>query len=71
MGEHTISGLVEAVPWVTMAGVDNDLVASVLQADSCIDNQSLCATNSQIGMEKDNRLLIIVVLSHLANKMGS
>lgn len=65
----TVSGLVKAVPWVAMAGEDDDLVASVLQADRCIDHQSLCTSNSQVGVEKDNGLFVALLLCHLANEM--
>lgn len=59
------------MPWVAMAGEDDDLVASVLQADSRINHQSLCAPNSQVRMEKDNSLFVALMLCHLANEMGS
>lgn len=50
---HTISGLIEAVIWVTMACENDHLVSSLLQSHSRINNQPLGATDPQVGVQKD------------------
>lgn len=45
-----------------MVGEDDDAVATRLEAYSCIDDETLCATNAQVWVEKDNGALVIIVV---------
>ena len=54
---HTISSFVEAVLRITVAGEDYHLVATVLQADCCIDDEPLSSSDAKIRMEESDVLL--------------
>lgn len=57
----TIASFIKAVSGIAMAGKDDHLMATVLKAYGGVDNQSFCAANSQVGMEKDYCLFIFLV----------
>lgn len=56
MNKHTIARLVEAVLGIAVAREDRHRVPALLQANSGIDNQALCAANAQVGVEEDDAL---------------
>lgn len=43
-----------------MARKDDHLMATVLKTYGCIDHQSFCAADSQVGMEKDYCLFLFL-----------
>lgn len=53
-----------------MAGEDDNLVASVLEADSSVDNQSLSAADAKVWVQENNSLLFDSAFCHLANEMA-
>ena len=55
--EHTIPCLVEAMLRVAMAREDDNVIATVLQADGGVDHEPLGASDSQVGMQEDDGLL--------------
>lgn len=46
-----ISRLVEAVRFIAVGGVDRHAVAAVLQGQRDVDDESLCASNAQVGVD--------------------
>lgn len=64
-GSHTITGLVEAVRRVAVAREDDHFVPTFLQSDGRIHYQSLGASYSQVGMQKDDCLSPLLVAGHL------
>ena len=57
--KRTIAGFVEAVGWIAMAGENDDLVATILEANGGIDYETLSTADAQIGMEKDYGLGLV------------
>lgn len=53
-----------------MTGVDDDFVASVLEADGSIDHKSFSTSNAKIRVKEDNCLLLSLSICHLANEMA-
>lgn len=47
-----------------MAGEDDHLVASILQADGGIDNETLSTTDAEVRVKEDDGPLIVVFLRH-------
>lgn len=66
----TISGFLKAVAFVAMTCVDDDFVASVLEADGGVDHKSFSTSNAKIGVKEDNCLLFDLSVCHLANEMA-
>ena len=42
-----------------MTGEDDDLVATVLEADGGVDNETLSASDAQVGMQEDYGLGLV------------
>lgn len=55
----TISSFFKAVAWIAVTRENDDLVATILQAHCSINDQSFCATDTQIWMEEGNILLLL------------
>lgn len=66
---QTISGFRKAMLGIAMARVDYNLVATLLKSNSSINNQPLGASDSQVGMQKDNGLGFLVIC-HSTNSMA-
>lgn len=54
---HTIAGFVKAMLRVAVTREHDDSVAAILQANGCVHNESLSASDAQIGVEEDHSLL--------------
>lgn len=52
-GGYTIASFIKAVSGIAMARKDDHLMATVLKTYGGVDDQSFCATDSQVRMEKD------------------
>lgn len=57
-GGYTITRLVKAMLGIAMACIYDDLVTAVLEADGCVNDESLGATNAQVWVQEDNGLLL-------------
>ncbi len=55
----TIAGLVEAVARVAVAREDDDLVATLLQADGRVDHQPFGSANAQVRVQKGYCLAVV------------
>ena len=53
---QTIAGFLKAMAGIAVRGVDGDRVAAVLEADSCVDDETLGAADAEIGMYKEEAL---------------
>ena len=51
--QRAISGFFKAVCLVAMGGVDGDAVAARLERKGHVDDQALCASDTQVGMNDD------------------
>lgn len=70
--QHTVSGFVETMLGVAMAGEDHDFMATVLQSDGSVDDQSFGPANPKVGMKECDILgLFVVCLSHDWEPQGS
>lgn len=54
----TITGFLEAMPWIAMRREDGNLVPTRLETNSSINDQSLGTANAEIWVEKDDALLL-------------
>lgn len=63
--EGAVATLVEAVLRVAMVGVDDDRVASLLQADGGVYDQSLRAADAEIWVEEDKSACLVVIVALL------
>lgn len=61
--EGSIASFIKAVSGIAMAGEDDHLMTTVLESYGRIDDQSFCATNSQIGMKKDYGLFLFFLIN--------
>ena len=53
-GDGTITSFIKAMAWIAMRSEDGDLVAEILQAYCCIDDQTFSAANAKIWVEEDD-----------------
>jgi hypothetical protein len=57
-GKRTVASFIETVIWVTVGSKDSNLVSSVLQSHSSVDDKTLRPANAQVWVEEDNVLLL-------------
>ncbi len=57
----TIPSFLKAVLWVAMRGEKGHLVASLLQSDSGINDQSLCPSDAQVRVKEDYLPLLLTL----------
>jgi hypothetical protein len=55
---HTISSFIEAMLGIAVASENNNVMATVFQSHSGIDNESFSASDAQIGVKEDDSLLL-------------
>jgi hypothetical protein len=58
----TIPSFLKAVVWVAMRGENGHLVASLLQSDSGINDQSLCPSDAQVRVKEDYLPLLLTLV---------
>ena len=63
-GSLTITCFLKAMRWVAVRGQNGDLMPQRLQANSSINNQSLCTADSKVWVYEDNASLLFVGLRH-------
>lgn len=54
--DGTIASFIKAMAWIAMRSEDGDLVAEILQAYCCVNDQTFSAANAKIWMEEDDIL---------------
>ena len=55
----TIARLIEAMVRIAVGSKDGNLVSTVLQSHSSVNDESLGSANAQIRVEEDNVLLLL------------
>jgi hypothetical protein len=62
----TIATLVEAVLWIAVIGVDDDATASRLKTHGGINDETLSAADTQVGVEEDDggSVFLLIALRH-------
>ena len=57
--ERAIPSFVKAMICVAIGGEYCNLVTKVLETDCSVDDEAFCATNTEVGVKKDNVLCFI------------